>query len=86
VADELKRLVDALVAAHGGNLKSVVLYGGAVVGGLDDETTCRRKSSSCSIRSRLLIYSRRIRSPNSGGRKAIRCRSTFTTEEIADCG
>ena len=42
MADELKRLVDALAAAHGDNLKSVVLYGGAVTSGLvDDEVTKR---------------------------------------------
>jgi hypothetical protein len=37
VADELKRLVDALAVAHGDNLKSVVLYGSAVVSGLVDD-------------------------------------------------
>jgi hypothetical protein len=37
VADELKRLVDALAVAHGDNLQSVVLYGSAVVSGLVDD-------------------------------------------------
>ena len=37
MADELKRLVDALAAAHGDNLKSVVLYGASVVSGLVDD-------------------------------------------------
>jgi hypothetical protein len=37
VADELKRLVEALAAAHGENLKSVVLYGASVVSGLVDD-------------------------------------------------
>jgi hypothetical protein len=37
VADELKRLVDALAVAHGDNLKAVVLYGASVVSGLIDD-------------------------------------------------
>jgi hypothetical protein len=37
LADELKNFVDALAAAHGENLKSVVLYGASVVGGLIDD-------------------------------------------------
>ena len=42
MADELKRLVDALAAAHGDNLKSVVLYGAAVVSGLVDDEVPKR--------------------------------------------
>jgi hypothetical protein len=37
LADELKNFVDALAEAHGENLKSVVLYGSSVVGGLIDD-------------------------------------------------
>ncbi|MEW6125555.1 MAG: hypothetical protein AB1757_00715 [Acidobacteriota bacterium] len=38
MADELSEFVDKLVTAHGGNLKSIVLYGKAVEGGqLDDD-------------------------------------------------
>ena len=37
LADELKDLVEKLTEAHGENLKSVVLYGSAVVGGQLDE-------------------------------------------------
>lgn len=37
MADELKRLVDALAVAHGDNLKAVVLYGSAVTSGLVDD-------------------------------------------------
>lgn len=37
VADELKNFVEKLNEAHGGNLKAVVLYGSAVVGGQLDE-------------------------------------------------
>jgi len=42
VANELKRLVDALAGAHGDNLKSVVLYGSAVVSGLVDDEVPKR--------------------------------------------
>jgi hypothetical protein len=37
LADELKNFVKALAEAHGENLKSVVLYGSSVVGGLVDD-------------------------------------------------
>ncbi|HKP85244.1 MAG TPA: hypothetical protein VJZ26_04055 [Blastocatellia bacterium] len=37
MADELKNFVDALAEAHGNNLKSVVLYGSSVAGGLVDD-------------------------------------------------
>ena len=42
MADELKRLVGALADAHGDNLKSVVLYGSAVVSGLVDDDVPKR--------------------------------------------
>jgi hypothetical protein len=42
LADELKRLVDALTAAHGDNLKSVVLYGASVVNGTVDNNLPKR--------------------------------------------
>ncbi len=42
MADELKRLVEALAAAHGDNLRSVVLYGAAVVSGLVDDEVPKR--------------------------------------------
>ncbi|MEN3335568.1 MAG: hypothetical protein V7641_4933 [Blastocatellia bacterium] len=42
MADELKRLVDALAAAHGDNLKSVVLYGSSVVSGLLDDDVSKK--------------------------------------------
>lgn len=42
MADELKRLVDALAGVHGNNLKSVVLYGSAVVSGLVDDEVPKR--------------------------------------------
>ncbi|HKQ04247.1 MAG TPA: hypothetical protein VJ464_03885 [Blastocatellia bacterium] len=42
MADELKRLVDALAAAHGDNLRSVVLYGASVVSGLVDDEVPKR--------------------------------------------
>lgn len=37
MADELKKFISALTATHGENLRSVVLYGSSVVGGLVDD-------------------------------------------------
>jgi len=42
LADELKNFVSALTETHGENLKSVVLYGSSVVGGLVDDEAPKR--------------------------------------------
>jgi hypothetical protein len=42
LADELKNFVSALTDTHGENLKSVVLYGSSVVGGLVDDEAPKR--------------------------------------------
>ena len=42
MADELKNFVSALTQTHGDNLKSVVLYGSSVVGGLVDDEAPKR--------------------------------------------
>ena len=42
MADELKNFVSALTETHGENLKSVVLYGSSVVGGLVDDEPPKR--------------------------------------------